>query len=312
MPTWNQLLGDFEAVAPEARGVWMIEQFGEGLARISELRGGKNVVVYGSAFLQKQDVPASFVSITHEDLNGLMAVIKGMQFKDGLTLILHTPGGVTNATESLVDYLRAKFPAIEVIVPTFAMSAGTMVSMAADRIIMGHHSQLGPIDPQIPTVAGRSYSAQTIVDQFDAAKADIAGDPIFAHAWAPVLASLGPALLKESANALAYSEKMVANWLEKYMLAGTADAAVRSAEIAKYFADNSHHKSHGRRIGRDEAASQGLVIEELEASQDLQEAVLTVYHLMTIWFEQTAATKIIWSSTGNQWLKNWGGAAGLA
>lgn len=309
MPTWNQLLTEFDAVDPEAKGQWMTEKFATWLDRASNLRGGKNVIVYGSAFLQKQDVPASFVSITHEDLNGLMAVIKGMPCEQGLTLILHTPGGVTNATESLVDYLRAKFPAIEVIVPTFAMSAGTMISMAADRILMGKHSQLGPIDPQIPTVAGRSYSAQTIVDQFDAAKIDIAQDPIFAHAWAPILASLGPALLKESANALAYSEKMVANWLEKYMLSGDPDAATRSAEIAKYFADNSHHKSHGRRIGRDEAAGQGLIIEELEASQDLQEAVLTIYHLMTIWFEQTAATKMIWSSTGNQWLKNWGGAA---
>jgi hypothetical protein len=309
MPTWNQLLTEFDAVDPEAKGQWMTDTFATWLDRASALRDGKNVIVYGSAFLQKQDVPASFVSITHEDLNGLMAVIKGMPCEQGLSLILHTPGGVTNATESLVDYLRAKFPAIEVIVPTFAMSAGTMISMAADRILMGKHSQLGPIDPQIPTVAGRSYSAQTIVDQFDAAKLDIAKDPIFAHAWAPILASLGPALLKESANALAYSEKMVANWLEKYMLSGDPDAATRSAEIAKYFADNSHHKSHGRRIGRDEAAGQGLVIEELEANQDLQEAVLTVYHLMTIWFEQTAATKMIWSSTGNQWLKNWGGPA---
>ena len=309
MPTWNQLLSDFDAVPPEDKGAWINDRFADWLGNVSAERGGKNVLLYGSAFLQKQDVPASFVSITHEDLNGLMAVVKGMQFDSGLTLILHTPGGVTNATESLVDYLRAKFPAIEVIVPTYAMSAGTMISMAADRIVMGHHSQLGPIDPQIPTVAGRSYSAQTIVDQFDAAKLDIASDPVFAHAWAPVLASLGPALLKESANALAYSEKMVANWLEHYMLAGDPDAAKRAAEIAKYFADNSHHKSHGRRIGRDEAAAQGLVVEELEANQPLQEAVLTVYHLMTIMFEQTAATKMIWSSTGNTWLKNWGGPA---
>lgn len=309
MPAWNQLLADFEAVAPEARSVWINDQFNTWITKVGRLRGDKNVILYGSGFLQKQDVPASFVSITHEDLNGLMGVIKGMPFDKGLTLILHTPGGVTNATESLVDYLRAKFPSIEVIVPTFAMSAGTMISMAADRIVMGHHSQLGPIDPQIPTVAGRSYSAQTIVDQFDAAKQEIAANPVFAHAWAPILASLGPALLKESANALAYSEKMVANWLESYMLAGDPDAEVRAAEIAKYFADNSHHKSHGRRIGRDEAAAQGLVIEELETDQQLQEAVLTVYHLMTIWFEQTIGTKMIWSSTGNQWIKNWGGPA---
>ncbi|MGA5644128.1 SDH family Clp fold serine proteinase [Microbacterium sp. NPDC088796] len=307
MPAWNELLEEFEQLPPEAKGAWMNQQFGIWLNRVSELRNDKNVVLYGSGWLQKQNVPQAYVSITHEDLNGLMAVIKGMDFTNGLTLILHTPGGVTNATESLVDYLRAKFPAIEVIVPTYAMSAGTMISMAADRIVMARHSQLGPIDPQMPMPGGRSYSARAIVDQFEQAKAEITADQVVAHAWAPVLASLGPALVKEASNNLEYSEKMVANWLEKYMLAGDSDAATRSTEIAHYFADNSHHKSHGRRIGRDEAEAQGLVIEPLEDDQDFQEAVLTVYHLMTIWFEQTLATKIIWSSMGSSWLKNWGG-----
>jgi len=309
MPAWNELLSEFEQLQPEMKGQWMNDQFNHWLARVSGLRKDKNVILYGSGWLQKQNVPQAYVSITHEDLNGLMAVIKGMDCTSGLTLILHTPGGVTNATESLVDYLRAKFPAIEVIVPTYAMSAGTMISMAADRVIMARHSQLGPIDPQMPMPGGRSYSARAIVDQFDQAKAEITADPVVAHAWAPVLASLGPALVKEASNNLEYSEKMVANWLEKFMLAGDSDASTKSAEIAHYFADNSHHKSHGRRIGRDEAAAQGLVIEPLEADQDVQEAVLTVYHLMTIWFEQTLATKVIWSSMGSSWLKNWGGAA---
>lgn len=58
-----------------------------------------------------------------------MSVMFGMDWNKGLTLVLHTPGGVTNAAETLVAYLRSKFNYIEVIVPTFAMSAGTMISL---------------------------------------------------------------------------------------------------------------------------------------------------------------------------------------
>jgi len=38
-----------------------------------------------------------------------MPIIHGMDSSKGLTLIMHTPGGVTNATETIVDYLRSKF-----------------------------------------------------------------------------------------------------------------------------------------------------------------------------------------------------------
>jgi len=308
MPTWNELLAEFEQQAPEDRGQWLGTSLTDAIQSVSSFRGGKNVVLYGSAFLQKQNVPQGHVSITHEDLNGLMSVIKGMDWGAGLTLVLHTPGGVTNATESLVDYLHAKFSNIEVIVPTYAMSAGTMISMAADRIVMARHSQLGPIDPQMPMPGGRSYSARAISDQFEQAKAEIAADPSAARAWAPILATLGPGLVKEATNNLEYSERMVANWLKSYMLSGSADAETEAARIAHYFADNAQHKSHGRRIGRDEARDQGLVVEDLEDNQDAQEAVLTMYHLMTIWFEQTLVTKMIWSSKGLTWVKNWGGA----
>ena len=51
------------------------------------------------------------------------------------------------AAQSFVDYLRSKFTLLEVIVPTFAMSAGTMISLAADVVVMGNQRQLGPIDP---------------------------------------------------------------------------------------------------------------------------------------------------------------------
>jgi hypothetical protein len=303
MPSWDELLKQASSKSDQAKTEWLVSELTGGLKRISELRQGRNVILYGSAFLQKPQAAGSQLSITHEELNGLMSVIYKMYFSKPLTLLLHTPGGVVNATESIVDYLRSKFDEIEVIVPVLAMSAGTMIALASDGITMGRQSQLGPIDPQI-VGGGRSVSARAVVEQFDEAVRQVSADVTLAHVWAPILQSLGPALLQEAKNNLAYSETMVAKWLAQYMFRNDPDGPAKGARVANHFNDATTHKSHGRRIGRDEAKSHGVAVTALEDSQDLQEAVLTVYHLMTILFEQTAITKLLWSQTNRTWVKN--------
>lgn len=304
MPSWNELLDQFTALAEQEKGPWLVEQMNIALAKVSGLREDRNVILYGSAFLQKPQAPAPSLTITHEDINGLMSVMFGMDWSKGLTLILHTPGGVTNAAETIVAYLRSKFAtSVEAIVPTYAMSAGTMIALSCERVVMGRQSQLGPIDPQMP-VGGRFVSARAVVEQFDRAVAEIRTDLTVAHAWAPILQSMGPALLQEAQNALDYGESMVARWLASGMFNGDADAGQRGGAVARHFNDATTHKSHGRRIDRLEADGVGVSTEELEANQDLQEAVLTTYHLMTIFFEQSAASKLIWSSHRRTWMKN--------
>jgi hypothetical protein len=209
---------------------------------------------------------------------------------------LHTPGGSVTATETVVEYLHTKFKYIETIVPTFAMSAGTMIALSTDLIIMGRQSQLGPTDPQMMSGA-KSVSARSIVDQFLKAKDDIQENVINAHLWAPILGGMAPGLLIEAEKANDYSEKMVESWLAR-------KGYTNPKEIAKYFNNPSFHKSHGRRISREEAREQGLHIVELESDQDLQDAVLTAYHTMTILFEKTTAAKIVINNTKKIWIKN--------
>lgn len=311
MPAWNQLLEQFLGLrTDDARNTWLNTQLTAALKRVSALRGDRHVILYGSAFLQKPQAAPQSLQISHEDLNGLMAVIYGMDWSRGLTLMLHTPGGVVNAAESWVDYLRAKFDSIESIVPVLSMSAGTMIALSSERIVMGRQSQLGPIDPQMP-IGGRTVSARAVVDQFERAREEIIGsesgpgDLRSAHLWAPVLQSVGPSLLQEAQNALEYGESMVSRWLAAYMFKGTADAEEKGRSVAAHFNDATTHKSHGRRINAGEAAGLKVEIENLEDSPDLQEAVLTVYHLMTIVFEQSPASKILWSDEGRTWIKNW-------
>lgn len=304
MAAWTELVAEFDRQPDEqTKKQWLQATLNAALGEISAKRNGRNVLYYSSAFLQKPQIPPYQVQLTYEEINGFMSCMYGMDWNAGLSLLLHTPGGMTNAAETVVQYLHSKFTDIEVIVPAFAMSAGTMISLAANRILMGRQSQLGPIDPQI-SLSGRSVSARAVVDQFEKAKTEIGGNQMLAHAWAPILQSLGPSLLVEAQNALDYGERMVASWLEKRMFAGMADADVKAKNTAKHFNDATNHKSHGRRINRDEARSNGVQVEDLENDQELQDAVLTAYHLGTILYEQTPAIKFIWSNAGQVWLKN--------
>lgn len=120
------------------------------LKRLAE-HTGYSVVVYETAgFAPSPGVSPDDVSISLDPgIGAFMEVVHGLPTSAPLDLILHSPGGTAEAAEAIVDYLRGRFPGLRVIVPIAAMSAATMIAMAADSIVMGAHSQLGPIDPQL-------------------------------------------------------------------------------------------------------------------------------------------------------------------
>ena len=155
----------------------------------------------------------------------------------GLDLVLHSPGGSPEAAEAVVNYLRSKFTDIRVIIPQAAMSAATMLSCAANSIVMGAHSFLGSIDPQMimpaPTGGAMMAPAQAIIDQFSKAVEDCQ-DPKKLGAWIPILPQYGPALLKQCENALRLAEELATEWLKNWMFAGSR---LRASEVRKYCED---------------------------------------------------------------------------
>lgn len=66
-----------------------------------------------------------------------------------LDLLLHTPGGDVDQAERIVLMCRKRVGDGEfrVVVPDSAKSAGTLIAIASDEIVMGEPSELGPIDP---------------------------------------------------------------------------------------------------------------------------------------------------------------------
>lgn len=289
MPNWNELLGEIAEVANTQANVNPFDVVRRKyLARVSEITG-RNVIAYYSAFLTKQD--AQDVSVNDRDKSGLMLTVHRLDKDRGLDLILHTPGGDIAATESIVDYLYSIFGKnLRVIVPQIAMSAGTMIALSAKEILMGKHSNLGPIDPQFNGVP-----CQAVVDEFEQAVADITANPQSAMVWQPIISKYHPTFLGACKNAIEWSEKMVFQWLKENMCEGDEQ---RAQHIMNIFSNHKEQKSHSRHISKRDCQEAGLNIVELENDQDLQDAVLSTHHMFMHTFDNTFALKIIENNLG--------------
>jgi len=256
---------------------------------------GRNVLYYASGFLHRPEISGLYTSISLEDVDRFMDGIRGLDPKKGLLLILHTPGGQVEASHAIIGYLRSKFDDIVALIPTYAMSAGTMIALACDSIIMGRHSQLGPIDPQF-FVGGRYRSVHSIISQFEEAKQDILNARQLVHAWHPVLNMFGPEI-QDARRAIKYGNALVEESLTKNMFSDEENPSALARKATLYFG-SEEHGSHGRRIDRDEARAQGIKVVDLEDDQDLQEASLTLHHLSTLLFRYSGVAKFVLSSNG--------------
>ena len=265
----------------------------------------RNVILYASGWLQRPDAPLVNTSIGDEDIQAFMEVSYGLDGEQ-LDLILHSPGGSPEAAEAIVSYLRCRFPDIRVIVPQLAMSAATMIACAADKIVLGEHSFLGPTDPQIllATPLGlRPVPAQSVLDQFDRAQRECAEDAKLS-AWLPMLAQYGPDLLTLCESALAMSEDVVKTWLKAYMFKGRKDRSRKAADVSKWLADHKKFKSHSRHISRSDLEKHGLSIVRLEKDEKLQDLSLSVFHAVTHTFTGASAVKIVENHTGRAFIKH--------
>jgi ClpP class serine protease len=86
------------------------------------------------------------------DIDDSEAVIRAIEMtgKDvPISLVLHTPGGLVLAAEQIAAALASHAGPVKVYVPHYAMSGGTLIVLAADRIVMSPSAVLGPVDPQI-------------------------------------------------------------------------------------------------------------------------------------------------------------------
>ncbi|WP_312127249.1 SDH family Clp fold serine proteinase [Lysinibacillus boronitolerans] len=296
MPNWNEIsqeIGNTSSPQDAVRKKY--------LSALSELTG-RNTIIYYSGWLQKQELANGdriHVSVNDNDKAGFMSAISNLDKSKGLDLILHTPGGDIAATESIVNYLKSIFGNdVRAIVPQLAMSAGTMIACSCSSIVMGNHSSIGPIDPQIAGIP-----AHGIIEEFDTAAQQISLDQTRAILWQPIIAKYSPTLIGQCQKAIAWSTEMVKEWLRENMLQSETNPVATAESIVNYLGSYAMNKSHARHISATKAASIGLKIDKLEDDPDLQDAVLSVHHSTIHTLGTTNAIKIIENQDGISYIQ---------
>lgn len=296
MPNWNEISQEISNISSPQDAIR--KKYLKDLADLT----GRNTIIYYSGWLQKQELANGdriHVSVNDNDKAGFMSAISNLDKTKGLDLILHTPGGDIAATESIVNYLKCTFgDDIRAIVPQLAMSAGTMIACSCSSIVMGNHSSLGPIDPQISGIA-----AHGIIEEFETAARQITENQSRAILWQPIIAKYSPTLIGQCQKAIAWSTDMVKEWLAQNMLKGEVDPASKATTIVDYLGSNAMTKSHSRHIPASKAIEIGLKIEKLEENPSLQDAVLSVHHSTIHTLGTTNAIKIIENHNGTSYIQ---------
>jgi ClpP class serine protease len=165
-----------------------------------------------------------------EDAQTIIGAIKETPKDRPIDLIIHTPGGLVLAAMQIARAVEAHPAKVTVLVPVYAMSGGTLIALAADEIVLGEFSVLGPIDPQIVGLPAasivRARDAKPIEHVFDLTLvlADVS-EKALAQVKRGAVELLTSHLDKAAAEALA--DKLAGgHWTHDYALTATEASAL--------------------------------------------------------------------------------------
>lgn len=229
-------------------------------------------------------VAGPYTSISGIDIPPFVDLLHDVKAGESLDLMLHTPGGEVDQAERIIMLCRKRVKdtgEFRVIVPDAAKSAGTLIALASDEIVMGEPSELGPIDPQVQivTASGEPMArpAQSFLDGLDRIVSE--SEDEVSPAYFPLLDKLDPALIDFCEKAVKQSEEFAQRYLKKYMLSHdheTADfVAADLVNVEKYL-------SHAAVIDSDHAEGLGLNVRFLPHDDLLWQAYWRLYIAMRL------------------------------
>lgn len=175
-----------------------------------------------------------------------------------LFVILDTLGGVVEVVERIVRVLREHYSEVIFIIPDKAMSAGTVLAMSGDAILMDYHSCLGPIDPQLER-DGRLVPALSYLAQYESL-IDKSQHGSLSTAELVLLEKLDLAELHQFELARDLSVELLKLWLTSYKFKDWAATETRNtpvttdmkkeraSDIALKLSDHTRWLTHGRGI----------------------------------------------------------------
>jgi len=262
------------------------------LARISQIRGRDVLAVV--ADLNKGGAP---ISINYTDLVPLQDQLHNLSGKK-IDLILETPGGSGEVAEDIVRILRQKYEEVAVVVPGYAKSAGTIIAMSADEILMGEASALGPIDAQLQW-QGKVFSADALIEGFEKIKREVTTSNNLNKAYIPILQGISPGELQAAENAKNFAIRLVKDWLVRYKFKSwthhrttapgtpvtSQEKEKRAEEIASALSNHSSWLTHGRSLKIQDLIKLRLEVTDYSKISDLNDAITRYFVLLQMTFD---------------------------
>ncbi|WP_437828180.1 SDH family Clp fold serine proteinase [Sorangium sp. So ce1153] len=260
------------------------------LQRIAQLRGGRDVLVI-AADISKSTAP---IAIDYSDLLPTNDQLSNLGGKD-IDIILETPGGSGPVVEDIVRLVRGRYASMAVVVPGWAKSAGTIMAMAADEILMEPVSALGPIDAQI-TWQGKQFSAEALIEGVKKIKEETASLGQLNKAYIPILQGISPGELENANNALEFAKILVEQWLADYKFRAwtrhsssgrevtSQERRARAREIAERLCNHKDWRTHSRSIKIDDLRAMRLLITDYSTVPELADAIRRYHALLQVTF----------------------------
>jgi hypothetical protein len=224
--------------------------------------------------------------IDREDTVGFVDLLHNLTPNQDIDLLLHTGGGDIDAAEKLVGMVRERVGTgvLRLIVPDYAKSAGTLIALGCDRIVMSDSSELGPIDPQVPRIDGNGnrmwHSVKSYLDAYDEHSKTLKQDPTNITAQL-MLSKLEPETVKHfraiMTRARDFGEKQLRRGMMKENRGNWSQAV--SALL-----DGKQFSTHGQPISWKDAsdAKIGLTVDYLPPGDPLWELYWQLYTLQLL------------------------------
>jgi hypothetical protein len=228
---------------------------------------------------------AESAALVRDDVVPLMDLLHRVPVGASIDFLLQTTGGDIDAADKIVRILRRRTGAsgeLRVVVPDYAKSAGTLIALGADIIVMSDSSELGPIDPQIvsrdPSGNTSQCPAHAYVDGYDALVRKIDDPSSYedghgTDAERMLLSKCDPAMLDLCRQALKRSRQLAEALLRQGMLKNGS-----WTKVAGDLTDNERWLSqHGAVIDSEDAQTMGLKVEYLAPDTELWQAYWRLY-----------------------------------
>lgn len=222
------------------------------------------------------------VQLEHEDCDSLLNVLHLTDLKNGLVLLINSPGGDILAAERIVNICRSYSGTGDywALVPGRAKSAATIVCLGASKIIMSPSSELGPVDPQIARRedgVSKHFSAISLVRGYRDLFAKAVDTPGNLEPYIQQLGRYDDREIITYELWIALSESVTVKVLGSGMMRAKTEDDIRK-QVAIFLEPGAGTQDHGRAISANEARDCGLAVQEIDLKSREWKTIYDLYY----------------------------------